>query len=255
MAQTLSEQILSQAAGRTVKAGELVVVRPNLAMSHDSLSPSIIDILRKELGNERVFDPKQLVMIFDHVTPPSTVGTANLQAVTRRFAAEQGIRLYDVGYGICHQVLVQEGLVKPGMIILGADSHSTSYGAVGAFGTGMGSTDMALVWATGKTWLRVPETVRVIFRGRLHWGVEAKDLALKVCRELTISGASYQTVEYHGLEWLSLAERQTIASMAVEVGAKAGIIPPFGLEGDARYPDTGMAADRRWRGLYPHTGD
>lgn len=229
MGQTLSEQILSHAAGRTVRAGELVVVEPDVVMSHDSLTPSIIRIMQDDLGVPRVKNPGQLVMTLDHVAPASTVGTANSQNQVRRFAQEQGVRLFDVGRGICHQVLVEEKIAAPGKIVLGSDSHSTSYGSVGAFGSGMGSTDVALIWATGRTWLRVPETVRVQVNGRFNPGIDPKDLALKICQVLTISGANYAAVEYHGLDWLPLPGRQTLASMAVEVGAKVGIVPPTGV--------------------------
>ena len=235
MAQTLSEQILSHAAGRPVQAGEFVVVEPDVVMSHDSLTPSIIKILQEELGVSKIKYPERLVFVFDHVVPPSTVATADSQNLVRRFAKEQNVRLFDVGRGICHQVLVEEGIASPGKIVVGADSHSTGYGSVGAFGTGMGSTDVALIWATGKTWLRVPETVRVNFTGKFSAGVDAKDLALKLCRELTISGANYMAVEYHGLDWMPLPGRQTLASMAVEMGAKVGIIPPTGNIPD-KYP-------------------
>ena len=228
MGQTLSEQILSHAAGRAVKANDLVVVQPDVVMSHDSLTPSIIKIMQEELGAQRVKDPDQLVIVLDHVSPASTVGTANQQNQVRRFALEQNIRLFDVGRGICHQVLVEEKIAGPGKIVLGSDSHSTGYGSVGAFGSGMGSTDVALIWATGRTWLRVPETVRVVVNGRFRPGVDPKDLALKICQVLTISGANYAAVEYHGLDWMSLPGRQTVASMAVEVGAKVGIFPPSG---------------------------
>jgi methanogen homoaconitase large subunit len=198
-------------------------------MSHDSLTPSIIRIMQDELGVQNVRNPAQLVMTLDHVAPAATVGVANQQNQVRRFAAEQGIRLFEVGRGICHQVLVEEQIARPGMVVLGSDSHSTSYGSVGAMGSGMGSTDVALIWATGRTWLRVPETIRVQVNGRFNPGVDAKDLALKICQVLTISGANYATVEYHGLDWLELPGRQTLASMAVELGAKAGIIPPTGV--------------------------
>ena len=231
MGQTLAEQILGQKVGRAVRPGELVVVEPDVAMGHDSLSPGIIRIVQEQMGAARVLDPEQIVLVLDHVAPASTVGVANNQNIVRRFAAEQGIRLFEVGRGICHQVLVEEQAARPGMVVVGSDSHSTSYGAVGAFGSGMGSTDIALVWATGKTWLRVPETLRVIAQsahGRFRPGVTAKDFALKLGRELTIAGATYMAVEYHGLDWLPLPGRQTIASMAVELGAKAGIFPPDG---------------------------
>lgn len=228
MGQTLSEQILSQAAGHAVQAGDLVVLAPDVVMSHDSLTPSIIKIMQEELGTQRVRNPEQLVIVLDHVAPAATVGVANQQNQARRFAREQGIRLFDVGRGICHQVLVEEHIAGPGKIVMGSDSHSTGYGSVGAFGSGMGSTDIALIWATGRTWLRVPETVRVQVNGRFSAYIDAKDLALKICQVLTISGANYAAVEYHGLDWLPLPGRQTLASMAVEVGAKVGIVPPTG---------------------------
>lgn len=228
MGQTLAEQILSQKAGHPVQAGELIVVEPDVVMGHDSLSPGIIDIMTGQLGVERVYNPDQIVLVLDHVAPASTVGVANNQNRVRQFAREQGIRLFEVGRGICHQVLVEEQIARPGRIVLGSDSHSTSYGAVGAFGVGMGSTDIALIWATGRTWLRVPETIRVKVNGRFRPGVDAKDLALKLCREMTIAGATYAVLEYHGLDWLPLPGRQTMASMAIELGAKAGIFPPDG---------------------------
>ncbi len=228
MSQTFAEQILSNKAGRQVRSGELVVVEPDLVMGHDSLSPGIIKIMKEQLKVERVHDADRIVLVMDHVAPASTVGTANSQNLVRAFAREQGIRLFDVGRGICHQVLVEEQLARPGMIVLGSDSHSTSYGAVGAFGSGMGSTDIALAWATGQCWLRVPETIRLDFEGRFPEGVDAKDLALKLCRELSIDGATYASIEYHGLDWMPLAGRQTIASMAIELGAKTGIFPPYG---------------------------
>lgn len=237
MGQTLSEQILSNAAKKSVQPGDLIVISPDIVMSHDSLTPSIIQILEEELGKENVHNPEQLVIVMDHVVPPSTVGTANNQNIARQFAREQGIRFFDVGRGICHQVLVEEKIAAPGKIILGADSHSTSYGAVGAFGSGMGSTDIALIWATGQTWLRVPETIRITAKGRFsHW-VGAKDMALKLCRDLTIAGATYAAVEYHGLDWMELNQRQTLTGMAVEMGAKAGIVPPTGLPAAFSSPD------------------
>jgi methanogen homoaconitase large subunit len=238
MGQTLAEQILSHAAGKIVQPGDLVVISPDVVMSHDSLTPSIIQILQEELGKEKVHNPNQLVIVMDHVVPPSTVGTANNQNIARNFAEMQGIRFFEVGRGICHQVLVEEKIAAPGKIILGADSHSTSYGSVGAFGSGMGSTDIALIWATGQTWLRVPETIRITARGRFTPGVGAKDMALKLCRDLTIAGATYAAVEYHGLDWMELNQRQTLTGMAVEMGAKAGIVPPDGLPvGDFTPPD------------------
>lgn len=227
MAQTLSEQILSRAAGRPVRAGEVVTVDVDLVMMHDSLSPSIIRVLHEELGAERVWDPARVAVVIDHVAPAASVQTAEKQAEVRRWARAQGItNLFDVGRGISHPVLVEEGLARPGMLIVGSDSHSTAYGCVGAFGTGMGTTDIALAAATGRTWLRVPETVLVRATGAFRPGVSAKDLGLRAARALRADGATYAAVEWHGVEALSVMERMTLATLSIEVGAKAGIVPP-----------------------------
>ena len=227
--QTLSEQILSHAAGHRVAAGDVITAAVDLVMAHDSISPSIIKVLREELQAERVWDPDRVALVIDHVAPAANIQTAEAQASLRRFAREQGItRLFDVGRGISHQVLIEERLARPGMVIVGSDSHSTAYGAVGAFGTGMGTTDIALALATGRTWLRVPETVRVRARGRFQPGVSAKDLGLHVARTLRADGATYRAVEWHGLHFLSVGDRMTLATLSIEVGAKAGIVPPTG---------------------------
>ncbi len=229
MAQTLAEQILSHAAGRPVQAGDVVTAQVDLAMVHDSIAPSVIRILREEIGAERVWNSNQVAVVIDHVAPASNVQTAESQNKLRAWVREQGIpNFFDVGRGISHQVLIEERLAQPGMLIVGSDSHSTAYGAVGAFGTGMGATDMALALATGQTWLRVPPTVRVEAHGRLNAGVTAKDVALHIARRLRADGATYQAVEYHGFESFSVGDRTTLATMAIEVGAKAGIIVPSG---------------------------
>ncbi|MCS6940271.1 MAG: 3-isopropylmalate dehydratase large subunit [Roseiflexus sp.] len=229
MGQTLAEQILSHAAGRPVSAGENIVARVDLAMMHDSISPSIIKILHQELGADQVWDRDRVAVVVDHVAPAATIQNAEHQLALRRWVRQQQItHFFDVGRGISHPVLVEEGLARPGMLILGSDSHSTAYGAVGAFGTGMGSTDMALALATGQTWLRVPETVRILARGRFRPGVGAKDLGLRVARLIGADGATYQSVEWHGVEELSVSERMTLATLSIEIGGKAGIIPPTG---------------------------
>jgi len=233
--QTLAERILSHAAGRPVRPGDLVVVPVDLAMAVDSIAPSVIAVLRGELG-AHVREPRRAAIFIDHVAPAANVATADAQVGIRRFAAGEGItQLYDVGRGVCHQVMIEEGLIGPGQIVLGSDSHSTSYGAIGAFGTGMGASDIALAWASGRTWLRVPETIRIRARGRFAPGVGAKDLALHVARTLGAEGARYAAVEYLGLSGLPLADRQTLACMATELGAKVGLIPPSGPVA-ARFP-------------------
>jgi methanogen homoaconitase large subunit len=229
MPQTLSEQILSHAAGKSVKAGDVVTAQVDLAMMHDSLSPSIIRVLHQELGAEHVWNRDRVAVVIDHVAPASSVQTADHQANLRRWVREQEItHLFDVGRGISHQVLVEEGLAQPGMVIVGSDSHSTAYGCVGAFGTGMGTTDVALVVATGRTWMLVPETVLVRASGRFRPGVSAKDLALRAARILRAEGATYAAVEWHGVDFLTIGDRMTLSTLSIEVGAKAGLIPPTG---------------------------
>lgn len=226
---TLSEQIIGHAAGRTVSAGDLVIVPVDRIMSHDSLTPEVITALRQDLRAERVQDPDRIAVFIDHVAPASTVPTADAQVRIRKWVTEEGIEhFYDAGVGVCHQVMIEKGLVAPGQIALGTDSHATAYGSVGCFGTGVGSRDAALAMATGQTWLRVPETVRVQFSGRFQPGVSAKDVSLYLCGLLSMDGATYQAVEFHGGEWMTLDSRETLSSMTTELGAKAGLFYPAG---------------------------
>lgn len=224
---TLAERILSVRAGRRVAAGELVVVDIDQVMVVDSIAPSVIARIESDLGG-RVRNPERVSFVLDHVAPAANVEVAKAQADARRYARARGIRLFDVGRGICHQVLMEEGLAQPGGIVLGSDSHSTTYGAVGCFGTGMGATDIALASASGRTWLKVPETVVVRLTGERPVGVSAKDIALTVIRELTAEGATYVSLELHVPESFTLSERMTLANLAVEAGAKVGLVPPSG---------------------------
>ncbi len=224
---TLAERILSVRSGRRVQAGELVVVEVDQVMVVDSIAPSVIARIENDLGG-RVRHPKRVSFVLDHVAPAANVEVATAQQNARRYARERGIQLFDVGRGICHQVLMEEGLAQPGGVVLGSDSHSTTYGAVGCFGTGMGATDIALAAASGKTWLKVPETVVVKLSGELPLGVSAKDVALSVIRELTAEGATYASLELHVPEDFTLSERMTLANLAVEAGAKVGLVPPSG---------------------------
>jgi len=227
MAQTLSEQILSHAAGRTLCAGELAVIEVGRAMTVDSIAPEVIDVLQNKLGVSQLPYPGRCAIFVDHVAPAANVATAEGQTKARAFAREQGIEsFYDAGCGICHQLMVEERLVQPGMVAVGADSHSTTYGAVAAFGTGMGATDIALAFATGRTWMRVPETVRVDLVGELGEQVDAKDVALHLLSRVRADGFTYRAVEFHGAGPFSLASRMTLCSMTTETGAKAGIVPP-----------------------------
>jgi methanogen homoaconitase large subunit len=230
MSQTLSEQILSHAGGRAVRAGELAVVEVGRAMTVDSLAPEVIDVLQQQLHVTQLPHPGRCVVFVDHVAPASNLATAEGQVKARTFAREQGIRsFYDAGCGICHQLMVEEKLVQPGMVAIGSDSHSTTYGAVAAFGTGMGTTDIALAFATGRTWMRVPETVRVDLIGGLAERVDAKDAVLHLLGQVRADGFTYRAVEFHNAGSLSLASRMTLCSMTTEMGAKAGLVPPDAL--------------------------
>jgi methanogen homoaconitase large subunit len=237
-----------------VQAGEVVTANVDLAMIHDSIAPSVIRILHEQLGAERVWNAERVAVVIDHVAPASNVQTAESQGRLRAWVREQGIQnFFDVGRGISHQVLVEEQLARPGMLIVGSDSHSTAYGAVGAFGTGMGATDMALALATGQTWLRVPPTIRVQAHRRLHTGVTAKDVALHIARTLRADGATYHAVEYHGFDAFSVGDRMTLATMAIEVGAKAGIIGPTGPSLAEHYVPSWLSVDEN--ATYQHVFD
>ncbi|MCA9839125.1 MAG: 3-isopropylmalate dehydratase large subunit [Trueperaceae bacterium] len=234
---TLSERILSVKSGKRVEAGDLAVVPVDQAMVVDSIAPDVIRIIEEDLGGV-IQRPDCVSFVIDHVSPASNVEVAKAQKEAREYARARGINLFDVGRGICHQVLMEEGLARPGWIVLGSDSHSTTYGAVCAFGTGMGATDIALAAASGKTWLRVPETVRVNLHGERRPGVSAKDVALEIIRSITADGATYMALEYHGAERFTKSERMTIANLAVEAGAKVGLVPPSGsILSDYDVPD------------------
>ncbi|WP_407928420.1 3-isopropylmalate dehydratase large subunit [Deinococcus aquaedulcis] len=240
----MAEKILSRRGGRPVYAGDLAVVEVDQVMVVDSIAQSFIERMTRDLGAQPRF-PERVSIVIDHVAPASTVSVAQAQKEAREYAAQTGVRLFDVGRGICHQVLVEEGLARPGWIVLGSDSHSTTYGAVAAFGTGMGATDIALAAASGKTWLKVPESVKVTLHGEVRPGVGAKDVALEMIRVLGADGATYQSIEIHAGDRFTRGERMTLANLCVEAGAKTGLVVPGGeiLAGydvpDWVYPDPG----------------
>ena len=231
MGQTISEKIISNHVGRKVFAGELVISEVDGAMASDTTGPLTIKAF-KEMGGTKVFNPDKCALIIDHAAPSPNERIANLHKMMRDFAKEQGMRLFEIGEGICHQVMVENEYVKPGDIFIGADSHTPTYGALNAFACGVGSTDLAAVMMTGKIWLKVPQTIKVHCSGKLQDGVTAKDLILFLVGKLTVSGATYQAIEFCGeaFESLSLASRMTIANMSSEMGAKTGIVHPKGLE-------------------------
>ncbi|MEJ2288567.1 MAG: homoaconitate hydratase family protein, partial [Deinococcales bacterium] len=191
----------------------------------DSIAPSALRIVEDELGGA-IQHPERVSVVVDHVAPASNVEVAATQKRVRAVAKEKGLRLFDVGRGICHQVLMEEGLARPGWVVVGSDSHSTTYGAVCAFGTGMGATDIALAMVAGRTWFRVPETVRVRLTGQRPPNVSAKDVALEIVHRLTADGATYASIEILGAEAFAPGERMTLANLAVEAGAKVGLVAP-----------------------------
>jgi len=226
---TASEKILARASGRDgVKAGEIIKAQVDTAMMPDVTSVLAIEAMKK-MGAESVWDPNRVVVILDHVAPPSSVNSARVHALIRGFAKEQDLKhFYDVESGVCHQILPEQGHVRPSTVVIGADSHTCTHGAFGAFATGVGSTDMGAVLARGKTWLRVPETIKVDVNGSLGEHVYAKDVVLRVAKEIGVSGATYMALEYTGetVADLTVAGRMTLCNMAIEMGAKTGICSP-----------------------------
>jgi len=224
----ITEKILARASGsEEVHPGEIVESRVDLAMSHDGTSPPTINTFRKIA--KKVWNPDKIVIVFDHNLPANNIGSAEFQKITRKFAIEQEIKkIYTHGEGICHQVLTEKGLIKPGEVVVGADSHTCTYGAFGAFATGMGATDMAMVYATGKTWFMVPESFKITVNGTLENYVTAKDLILNIIGEIGSFGAAYRALEFKGqtIENMDVSGRLTMCNMAVESGAKNGIMEP-----------------------------
>ncbi len=234
MGHTLAEKIIAAHVvndGRIVgvegvQPGDLVEVAVDVVLSNDITAPIAMREFEK-LGVDRVFDPEKVVMVADHFAPNKDIKSAEQCAMMRRFAQEQGLpHHYDVGrMGIEHVLLPEKGLVLPGDLVIGADSHTCTYGALGAFATGMGSTDIAVAMATGQIWMRVPETMRFVFTGALRPWVDGKDLILYTIGQIGVSGALYRAMEFTGpvIDGLSMAGRFTMANMAIEAGAKAGL--------------------------------
>ena len=247
---TISEKIFSRAAGHRAEAGEIVEAEVDYAMSHDGTSVLAIKAFT-EMGSERVWDPERIVVPFDHIVPANNSTAADLQRMVRSWARDQGIvHFFEGGRGICHQVFPEEGFALPGTLLVGADSHSCTYGAFGAFGTGVGATDMAEIYSRGRLWFKVPETIAVRISGRLGEMVLAKDLTLMLVGAIGADGATYRALEYLGetVESLSISGRMTLCNMGVEMGAKAAIVPADGtteeyLRGRARGPYQPVRSD------------
>jgi len=225
---TFAEKVLARNAGlASVQSGQVIDVFPDVVLSHDNTA-AIIRIFR-EIGVERVKHPERLAVTLDHAVPAPTTQHAQNHAEIRRFVAEQGIpHFFEVGRGICHQVLCEEGLVQPGHVVLGADSHSTHYGALGAFGAGIGRSEVAAIWATGGIWLRVPESIKITLTGGLGKWVSAKDLALHIIGTLGADAGTYASLEFHGpgIAALSMESRFVLPNMMAEMGVKNAWIVP-----------------------------
>lgn len=223
MAQTLAEKIISNHAGKNVVAGELVIANIDVCAVQDGTGPLTVQEFRK-IGKPKLHNPKRTILFIDHAAPSPRKELSNTHMVLREFAKEYGAVLSDVGMGVCHQRLVED-YVNPGEILIGADSHTCTSGAVGAFATGMGSTDIAVGMALGKTWLKVPSTFKIEVSGEFKKGVCSKDLMLHMIGLIGADGATYRALEFCGetIENMEMSERFTLANMAVEAGAKAGL--------------------------------
>jgi homoaconitate hydratase family protein len=249
LGKTLTEKTLGRRAGKDARAGDVVTVSPDWILSHDNTA-AIIQEFRK-LGLGRVRAPEKIVIVLDHIVPAADEKYAQNHKTIREFVAEQGIpNFFDINAGICHQVLPEQGFAMPGRVIVGSDSHTTSYGALGAFAAGIGRTETACLWATDEIWLRVPETIRVDLTGRLAPMVYAKDVILKLIGDNGAEAANYKAVEFAGpaASAFGLGDRLTLANMSAEMGAKNGYFAPDDktrrwLEGRARGPWESVASD------------
>jgi len=226
MGKTLAEKILSEKSGKDAVPGDLVTVPVDFVFGQDGTFPLAIQQMEKDLGTRKVFDPKKVAAVCDHASPSPSERVSNVHIFMRKFARENGIHFFENGDGICHQI-VAEKFAAPGKIIIGADSHTCTHGALTAFATGMGSTDVGAIMAYGLTWLRVPDSFKVRVEGDLPKYVTSKDVFLNIVGEITADGATYMSMEYVGstVDRMSVESRLVLSNMAVEAGAKVGLCP------------------------------
>ena len=224
MGKTIAEQILSSHAGKDLKAGDFAVCKIDFAFGQDGTSSIIIDRV-KELGVDKL--KTQFCMVIDHSAPSPSEEVSRVHKKMRTFSKDFKTKLFDIGCGVCHQVIPESGEILPGHLVLGADSHTCTYGALGAFATGVGSTDLAIALATGKNWFKVPESIKIIVSRKIPKGIFAKDIILHIIDKVRADGATYNAVEFQGevIDKLDMDGRFTICNMAVEMGAKAGFMP------------------------------
>ena len=234
-AKTIAEKILSVHSGTDAKAGQIVMCDIDWMMCHDANGPMAIRTFH-EMGGVNVCDPKKIVFVIDHAYPAPHERAANMQKMFREFAREQGIKIFQGGEGVCHQLLPEMGVIKPGDLCIGTDSHTCTYGALGAFATGVGASDMGAAMLSGKNWFRVPETIRVDLIGKLPTNCSAKDVILTLIGMIGADGGNYKAIEIYGeyLDECSEADRLTISNMIVEMGGKAGFLcrRDYGIEAD-----------------------
>lgn len=229
MSMTMAEKIMAKASeNREAKAGEIVMANIDVAMTHDLTGPLSVESFRK-IGLKNVWDPDKIVVLFDHQVPADSLDAAANHIMLREFVEDQGINnFYDVREGVCHQVLPEKGHIVPGEVVVGTDSHTCTHGALGAFSTGIGSTDMAMVFATGKLWFKIPETIKFDIQGSLKDYVYAKDVVLHIIGEIGADGATYKACEFAGetTREMSVSERMVLCNMAIEMGGKTGLVEP-----------------------------
>jgi len=224
MPKTIAEKILSNHSGRDLKAGDFALCKIDFAFGQDGTSSIIIDRVR-ELGSSVL--KTDFCMVIDHSAPSPSEGVSRVHKKMRGFSADFKTALFDIGCGVCHQVIPESGRILPGDLVFGADSHTCTYGALGAFSTGVGSTDLAIALATGKNWLKVPETIKIVIKGKVPEGITAKDIILHIITDIKADGATYKAVEFYGpvIDKLNMDGRFTMCNMVVEMGAKAGFMP------------------------------
>jgi len=233
MGKTIAEKILSAHSGKDAKAGDIVVADLDFMIGQDGTSGVAIDSFRK-MQAKKVADPTKIAIIIDHSSPSPNEGVSAIHKKIREFCREQGVKLYDIGCGVCHQITPEQGHVVPGDLVIGADSHTCTYGAINIFSTGIGSTDLAAGMISGKLWFKVPETMKVVFKGNMPQGIYSKDLILNLIGKIGADGATYLALEIVGeaIENMSVDARFTISNMAIECGAKVGL-----MEADAKVMD------------------
>ncbi|MCM8830298.1 MAG: 3-isopropylmalate dehydratase large subunit [Candidatus Omnitrophica bacterium] len=225
MGMTIAEKILSSHSGKKVFAGEIVLAKVDFLMAQDGTAPLVIKAF-EQFETDKVFNHKKVAFVIDHNSPSQSQGVSALHKMMRDFAKRYGIKLFDIGDGICHILLPENGLVSCGDLVLGADSHTPTYGALNVMSCGVGSTDLAIALLTGQQWFKVPQTIKIILKGEKHKGIYGKDIALYIVKVLTAEGATYKSVEITGasIKNISMSERFTICNLMTEVGAKCGIM-------------------------------